>query len=103
MPIPTKTDRYVETYYDAIGGAHGLASLEQAYSRPKKIVPVVERLIGTKKNKRVLDLCCGYGRIAIPLAAHGYDVEGIDIREEMIRRGRALAKRAGVSVRFLQG
>ena len=34
----------------------------------------------------VLDLCCGYGRYAIPLAAHGMGVAGLDLSTAMLQR-----------------
>ena len=41
--------------------------------------------------RRVLDLCCGPGRHAAPLAARGFDVVGIDLDAAAVRdaRGRA--------------
>lgn len=41
--------------------------------------------------KRVLELGCGTGRVALALAAEGYSVLGIDLAEPMLRR--AVAKR----------
>jgi len=38
------------------------------------------------KQDKILDLCCGYGRIATPLMLEGYDVIGVDISHELIRR-----------------
>lgn len=43
------------------------------------------------RGSRVLDLCCGTGRIAASLAARGFDVTGLDISEEMLRLARANA------------
>jgi SAM-dependent methyltransferase len=40
---------------------------------------------------RVLDLACGTGRIAIPLAAKGFDVAGLDISERALGVARAVA------------
>lgn len=43
-------------------------------------------LIKTHANKedRILDLCCGYGRIAFSLLHEGHDVIGLDISKELI-------------------
>lgn len=35
----------------------------------------------------VLELCCGNGRIAIPLAEQGFQVTGIDISDSMLQEG----------------
>ena len=46
-------------------------------------VPLFTRLLPA--NGRVLDLACGAGRIGIPLARSGYDVDGIDLSPDMLR------------------
>lgn len=55
------------------------------------------------KIKRVLDLGCGTGRHAIPLAARGLDITGVDFSEAMLKRARARPRPAGGSLEFLQG
>lgn len=101
MPQPG-TDRSVEQLYKGLKGPRGLEALEVEYSRGLQIVPVVAQLIG-KRKCRVLDLGCGYGRIALPLAKLGYDVDGIDIRRDMIDDAKRRAKRAGQSIRYTVG
>ncbi len=51
---------------------------------------LIEELIGELRGKKVLDLGCGGGLIAIPLLKKGVSVVGIDISKESI----AAAKRA---------
>ncbi len=51
----------------------------------------------------VLELGCGTGRLAIPLAAAGLEVTGLDLAPRMLERGRAAAAAAGVPVRFAAG
>lgn len=41
--------------------------------------------IGTP-SKKVLEVCCGSGRILVPLAKAGYDVTGFDVDESMLNR-----------------
>ena len=52
---------------------------------------------------RVLDVGCGYGRIALPLAQAGYEVEGLDLSPELVEAARRGAVEAGVSARFVVG
>lgn len=41
--------------------------------------------------KTVLELGCGWGRVAIPIARDGRDVTGLDLSAELLERGRARA------------
>ena len=63
---------------------------------------IVARL-GLGPGARVLDLACGHGRHAVPLAARGYDVTGYDLSEAMLARARADAVARGVAVRWVRG
>jgi len=47
------------------------------------ITEAVATYLGTRE--RVLDAGCGYGRIAVPLAARGYRVTGLDHSEPLLR------------------
>jgi SAM-dependent methyltransferase len=48
----------------------------------------------------VCELCCGTGRLTIPLAAAGLDLSGVDISPSMLARARRKAREAGVAIRF---
>jgi SAM-dependent methyltransferase len=48
-----------------------------------------------RTHTRVLDLACGEGRHAIPLARLGYEVTGVDISEDFLERARE--KSRGIS------
>ncbi|MDX9856525.1 MAG: methyltransferase domain-containing protein [candidate division Zixibacteria bacterium] len=50
----------------------------------------------------LLDVGCGVGRHAIELARRGYDVTGIDISSGMLAQAREAARRAGVTVEWVQ-
>ncbi len=43
----------------------------------------------------ILELAVGTGRLAVPLAVHGYEVTGVDLDAAMLGRARAAADRAG--------
>ena len=50
--------------------------------------------------KTIIDLGCGTGSIALPLAKKGYDVIGVDLSYEMLTEADHKAMEEGVSVRF---
>jgi len=84
----------VRNYYAELG-APGLRSR----TRPdwdSIIVDEVAAYLGTRE--RVLDVGCGYGRIAHPLVVAGYQVIGLDISEPLLRY--ASATTAGRAVRL---
>jgi SAM-dependent methyltransferase len=60
-------------------------------------------LLDLPAGARVLDLCCGHGRHAVPLARLGYRVTGLDLSEVFLERGRRSAQEAGVEVEWLHG
>ena len=51
----------------------------------------------------VLELACGTGRLAIPLARDGRAVTGLDRSEPMLARAREAARAAAVDVRWVGG
>jgi len=46
----------------------------------------------------LLDLCCGEGRHAAPMAALGFDVEGIDLNERALQRAEKRGSRANFTL-----
>jgi len=56
-----------------------------------------------KGNKKILDIGTGTGFLSIMLAEMGYEVIGLDISEEMIKRADKKAKSRGVKVKFKLG
>lgn len=63
---------------------------------------LMEKLF-TKKNAELLVLGCGAGRTAIPFACLGFNVVGIDISENMIKKAEEEAKKEGVGIEFIVG
>jgi SAM-dependent methyltransferase len=52
---------------------------------------------------KILDLCGGYGRVAIPLARRGYRMTVLDLSEHLLAEGKRRAEEAGVEINWLQG
>jgi SAM-dependent methyltransferase len=63
--------------------------------------PAVEFLAGLAGDGRVLELAIGTGRVALPLAARGVTVEGVDASAAMVERLRA--KPGGGSIPVTMG
>lgn len=56
------------------------------------------------KDARILDLACGQGRHALELARRGYSgIEGIDRSHYLVQRGRSVAKKENLNVKFREG
>lgn len=61
----------------------------RAMSDPAVLEPTVELLAELAGDGRALELACGTGRVALPLAARGVPVSGIELSTAMIGRLRA--------------
>lgn len=60
--------------------------------------------LGIVPGMRVLDLGCGDGTTAVPVAQHGADVLGVDIASNLVAAGNARAKQEGLAnLRFQEG
>ncbi len=55
--------------------------------------------LATRTGGPILELGCGTGRIAVPLAADGHDVTAVDIDRAMLERARRRADTAGPAAR----
>ena len=58
----------------------------------------VRRALHLRKGQVVLDTPCGAGRVSLPLARHGIQVVGIDIRETFIARAKARSRRQHIQI-----
>jgi SAM-dependent methyltransferase len=61
---------------------------DEMWGNREDVTPVVDMLAELAKGGRALELGIGTGRIAIPLAARGVKVEGIDGSEKMVSKMR---------------
>ncbi len=71
--------------------------------RTAQEVAGVMTLLNLSSGARVLDLCCGQGRHAIPLARAGYRMIGLDRSRFLLARARQAAREAGVDVQWVRG
>jgi SAM-dependent methyltransferase len=61
----------------------------------------IMRLLDLQPGARILDLGCGNGRLAIPLARAGYSVTGLDACEELLSIARNSAVEVGGELSFI--
>ena len=78
--------------------------MEKGVEQARQLKAIFDRF-GVPEEGRVLDLCCGVGRHAIPLAELGYHVTGVDISPIYIEKARARAAEKGLTnkTHFLRG
>lgn len=55
-----------------------------------------------KSRGRVLELCCGTGRLAIPIAEAGIDVTGLDISKAMLTTAKKKALKNNLKIQWVQ-
>jgi len=60
----------------------------------------IEQEIGQNKSIKILDIGCGTGRHSIELTKRGYNITGVDLSENQIKRAREKAQEAGLSINF---
>jgi len=61
-----------------------------------------KRWMPKNKNARILELCCGTGRLTIPIAQDGYNICGVDYTSSMLEQAKVKAKEAGLEVEFIE-
>ena len=93
MTTPTN----LELYDDAV-----LYDLLSGVLAPDEEVAFYDRLLRAHGGP-ALELACGAGRVAVPLAARGWEVAGLDLSRPMLARAAEKAKEHGVAVAWHQG
>lgn len=64
---------------------------------------LLDDLIGPVRGKRIIDVGCGDGVLAVRLALAGADVTGLDADPRMLSAARARARIAGTATTFIEG
>ena len=98
-----KDDRIRQTEPELFEGtAWYYARYRPAY--PTKAIDLLTARFNLNHASAVLDLGCGTGQIAIPLAARGIPVSAIDPDVEMLAEGLRAEQRAGIyGITWLRG
>jgi SAM-dependent methyltransferase len=61
-----------------------------------------KRWLPKNNDARILELCCGTGRLTIPIAKDGYDISGVDYTASMLEQAKEKASEGGLEVEFIE-
>ncbi len=91
-PYAGMAEYYDFVYHDLVDYAGDVAFLEAVF----------RRWMGAKP-RTLLDIGCDTGNHDLPLARRRYDVTGLDLSPAQLRIARRKARKANLSIRFVQG
>jgi SAM-dependent methyltransferase len=61
-----------------------------------------KRWLPKNKDARILELCCGTGRLTLPIAKDGYDITGVDSTSSMLEQAKIKASEEGLKIKFIE-
>ncbi len=97
--MPTRSEKTALEFYEQLGPA-GLAELT-APDCDAQIVSQLETRL--PPASRILDLGCGYGRIAAPLVRRGHRIVALDLCRSLLTEGRTNARRVSLPISWVRG
>jgi len=67
-------------------------------------VDMFSEILSFSSENKILDLCCGQGRVSLELARRGFtNVEGLDRSRYLIQKAKTQNKKEGLNIRFREG
>ena len=61
-----------------------------------------KRWLPQNKKAKILELCCGTGRLTLPIAKDGYNICGVDYTLSMLEQAKVKATEAGLDIDFIE-
>ncbi len=61
-----------------------------------------KRWLPKNKDANILELCCGTGRLTLPIAKEGYHISGVDFTASMLEQAKAKASEEGLKIEFIE-
>lgn len=55
-----------------------------------------------QKSAKILELCCGSGRLTVPLAKEGFNISGVDNSKSMLEKAKLKAKNERVKIELIE-
>lgn len=89
--------------FDWLGEGYFTVLNKEQLRKAKKELPFILEELALPSGTKLLDLCCGIGRHAIPLAQQGLSVTGLDHAQTLLNYGESWARQQGVAVEWVQG
>lgn len=65
-------------------------------------LPFYSRWLEKRKDGSILELCCGTGRLTIPLAGEGYNITGVDNSISMLKQATEKANELNIPIKFIE-
>jgi ubiquinone/menaquinone biosynthesis C-methylase UbiE len=100
MTAATETDRSYETKHRALWALGNYGAVASEVAAP--LGPILVDASGIGSGDRVLDVAAGTGNAAIAAAQRGADVVASDLCPDLLERGKAIAARRGIGLRWLE-
>lgn len=69
----------------------------------EKEVDFLEQSLRLKKDSRILDLACGFGRHSLEMANRGYEMVGLDLSKPLLERAVEAADKRSLDINFIRG
>ena len=100
---PDARGTYVRRLFSTIANRYDLITVLLSYGQDGRWKRRLIAMAGPLECRRVLDLACGTGDLALLASAAGADVTALDITPRMIALARLKARQRGARARFLVG
>lgn len=65
-------------------------------------LPFYSRWLKEKKDGKILELCCGTGRLTIPLVQEGYTITAVDNSPSMLAQAKAKTDELNLHIQFIE-
>ena len=65
-------------------------------------LPFYKRWLPKNKDAQILELCCGTGRLTLPIAKDGYNISGVDFTSSMLKQAKVKASEEGLDIEFIE-
>ncbi len=97
----SSADGWWESFFSGLCLEYVLSGRDEEQTRAE--MGFIHGALGLPRRAKVLDVPCGAGRLALELAAWGYDVTGIDQSARLIEAARQEAEQRDLQVDFRHG